>query len=570
MFTARRKQSVLLAFALLLVVLRLHSHGAERPNIIYIMSDDMGYSDIGCYGSEIDTPNLDSLASNGLRFTQFYNTARCCPTRASLLTGLYPHQAGIGHMMSDNGYEGYRGDLNRNCVTIAEVLRTSGYRTYMSGKWHVTKTVKPKEESGKANWPRQRGFDRFYGTIHGAGSFYDPNSLTRDNELISPYADSEYAPKDGFYYTDAIADHASRFVREHQRDHGDEPFFMYVSFTAAHWPMHARDRDIEKYQGRYDAGYDSIRKDRYERMLELGVIEAKATQNFPLPENSKETEFLDWDIRNMEVYGAMVDSMDQGVGRLVSALKESGQFENTVILFFQDNGGCAENYGRGKDGEERADQPSLKPMLPTDLQYDMEPKQTRDGYPIRKGKGVIAGAADTYIGYGRGWATVSNTPFREYKHYVHEGGISSPLIAHWPKGLQRKGELEHTPGHLVDLMATAVDLADAEYPTLFHDDRPIHPMEGRSLKPLFRNEPIERDAIYWEHEGNRAIRVGDLKLVAKGAKSKWELYDISRDRSEQNNLAAKMPEQVQVLAAKWQQWAERAAVLPLTPNRKKK
>ncbi|MEM8735881.1 MAG: arylsulfatase [Planctomycetota bacterium] len=559
-----------LAFALAYGLVSSECSGADRPNIIYIMSDDMGYSDIGCYGSEIETPHLDKLASNGLRFTQFYNTARCCPTRASLLSGLYPHQAGIGHMMSDSGYEGYRGDLNRNCVTIAEVLKTAGYRTYMSGKWHVTKTVKPEDESGKSNWPRQRGFDRFYGTIHGAGSFFDPNSLTRDNELISPYADSEYQPENGFYYTDAIADHASRFVREHERDHSDEPFFMYVSFTAAHWPMHAREQDIEKYQGRYDAGYDAIRSARYRKMIELGVIDPSATQNFAIPEGSKENEFLQWDIRNMEVYGAMIDSMDQGIGQLIATLKENAQFENTVILFFQDNGGCAENYGRRGDGDARAQEPPLEPMLATDLQYDMQPKQTRDGYPVRTGKGVMAGAADTYIGYGKGWATVSNTPFREFKHYVHEGGISTPLIAHWPIGIRRTGQLEHTPGHLVDLMATAVDLAHADYPAVFHNDQSIHPMEGRSLRPLFEGQAIDREALYWEHEGNRAIRAGDWKLVAKGARSKWELYDMATDRSEQHDLAEQFPEKVQVLAAKWQQWAERARVLPLTPYRKKK
>jgi arylsulfatase len=546
---------------------------AERPNIIYIMSDDMGFSDIGCYGSEIDTPHLDQLAASGIRYTQFYNTARCCPTRASLLTGLYPHQAGVGHMMNDRGYDGYRGDLNQNCVTIAEVLKTAGYRTYISGKWHVTKQTRPKSDADKFNWPLQRGFDRFYGTIHGAGSFFDPNTLTRDNEFISPYADPEYGPDQQangtYYYTDAIADHAARFVKEHHFQTGDQPFFLYVSFTAAHWPMHALEKDIAKYSGKYDDGYEAIRQRRYQKMIELGVIDPDATENFPIEQAAKETAFWEWDKRNMEVYAAMVDNMDQGIGRIVEALKETGELENTLICFFQDNGGCAEQYGRRKVGQPRADSPPLGPLPADYLQPNMQPKQTRDGYPVRTGKGVMAGPADTYIAYGRAWATVSNTPFREYKHYTHEGGISTPLIAHWPNGIERRGELDPTPGHLIDLMATAVDLSDAEYPTTFHGGQPIKPMEGVSLVPTFSGKTVQRDALYWEHEGNRAIRVGDYKLVAKGAKGDWELYDLSTDRSEQHDLADQKPELVNELQAKWLAYAKRANVLPLNPRRPK-
>jgi arylsulfatase len=543
---------------------------ADKSNIIYIMSDDMGFSDIGCYGSEIETPILDELAAGGLRFTQFYNTARCCPTRASLMTGLYPHQAGVGHMMNDRGFDGYRGDLNRQCVTIPEVLKTAGYRTYMSGKWHVTKVVKPQTEADKNNWPLQRGFDRFYGTIHGAGSFFDPNTLTRDNQYISPQDDDEYGPDQmahgEYYYTDAIADHAVRYITEHHYQSDDQPFFMYVAFTAAHWPMHALEKDIAKYEGKYDAGYDAIRGARYEKMLKLGLINSSSTVNWPIANEWKEKEYWDWDKRNMEVYAAMIDSMDQGIGRIVEALKDTGQYENTLICFFQDNGGCAENYGRGGIGNPRASEPSL-PTLPADyLQPDMTPKQTRDGFPMRTGKGAMAGGADTAIGYGRGWATVSNTPFREYKHWTHEGGISTPLIVHWPDGVTRHGELESTPGHLIDLMATAVDVADASYPQTFHDGQPIKPMEGTSLLPLFAGQSIQREAIYWEHEGNRAIRVGDFKLVAKGAAGDWELYNIAQDRSEQNDLSGQHPELVKKFADMWQRYAERADVLPLNPN----
>lgn len=539
-----------------------------QPDIIYIMSDDMGFSDIGCYGSEIETPHLDSLAAGGVRFTQFYNTARCCPTRASLLSGLYPHQAGVGHMMNDRGTDGYRGELNRHCVTIAEVLQSAGYRNYLSGKWHVTSLIKPDTEEGKHNWPRQRGFDRFYGTISGAGSFFDPYTLARDNTPISAFSDPEYQPET-FYYTDAISDQAARYIREHDQQHRERPLFMYVAYTAAHWPMHAREKDIAKYRGRYDAGYQAIRDERYHKMLRLGLIDKQATVNWPIPDEWKETEHLAWDIRNMEVYGAMIDSMDQGIGRIIKALKDTGRFDNTLICFFQDNGGCAENYGRGGVGRPRASQPEREPLSDAYIQPDMTPRQNRDGYTMRTGKGSMAGPDDTAIGYGRGWATVSNTPFREYKHWVHEGGISTPLIAHWPARISRRGDLESTPGHLVDLMATAVDVAGATYPETFHGGQVIYPMEGRSLVPAFEGQPVDRDALYWEHEGNRAIRVGDWKAVAKGARGPWELYDISRDRSEQQNLATEQPDRLASLTGQWQAWAERAHVLPLNPSKSK-
>lgn len=548
-----------------LVVAGTFATAAERPNIIIILSDDMGFSDIGCYGSEIDTPVLDSLAKRGLRYTQFYNAARCCPTRASLLTGLYPHQTGIGHMMSDSGYEGYRGELNRQCVTIAEVLQSAGYRTYMAGKWHVTPEINAQTLAEQDNWPRQRGFDRFYGTIHGAGSFWDPNSLARDNTLISPFADPEYQPE-VFYYTDAIADQASRFVSEHHSQHADSPFFMYVSFTAAHWPMHAHETDIAKYQGTYDAGYDAVRADRYQKMLDLGVINSDATQEWPLQKSWKETDYINWDIRNMEVYAAMIDCMDRGIGSIVDSLERSDQLNNTLIFYLQDNGGCAENFGRLGEGRPRADEPPLPALSDAYLQVAMQPRQTREGYPVRTGKGVLAGPADTYIAYGKAWATVSNTPFREYKHWTHEGGISTPLIAHWPAGILRPGKLDATPGHVIDLMATAVDVAGATYPSGFHDGQPIKPMEGISLLPTFRGHKIRRDALYWEHEGNRAVRRGNFKLVAKD-KQKWELYNIANDRSEQFDLASSQPHLVAELERLWDAYARRADVLPLTPYR---
>jgi arylsulfatase len=539
---------------------------AARPNIILIMSDDMGWSDLGCYGGEISTPNLDALARDGVRFTQFYNTGRCCPTRASLLTGLYPHQAGIGHMMDDRGLDGYRGDLNRQCVTIAEALQPAGYRTYMAGKWHVTKAIRASVDAERHNWPRQRGFDRFYGTIHGGGSFYDPNTLVRDNTFISPYADPEYQPQQ-FYYTDAIGDHATRFVADHARDYGQQPFFLYIAFTAAHWPMHAKEADIAKYRGKYDAGYDAVRAARVDKLKQLGLIDPQWQVSPQQGGAWNEVPDREFERRCMEVYAAMVDCLDQGIGRLVAELKRTGQFDNTLILFLQDNGGCAEGMGRGTNNpapRHRADAPSLPPLAADYLQPDMIPKQTRDGYPMRQGYGVLPGEADTYHGYGQAWANVSNTPFREYKHWVHAGGISTPLIAHWPAGIPaaRRNSLEPQPGHLIDLMATCVDLAGAEYPRQVQG-RAITPREGVSLRPAFDGRPLGRPGpIFFEHEGNRAVRDGRWKLVAKGPRGPWELYDMTADRTEMNDLAVAQPERVKQLAAAWEAWAKRARAIP--------
>ena len=537
---------------------------APRPNIILIMCDDVGYSDMGCYGSEINTPNIDALAQGGVRFTQFYNTARCCPTRAALMTGLYSHQAGIGHMTDDHSEKvgsAYTGELSKNAVTIAEALKTAGYSTYMTGKWHVTKVTNPKDAANKHNWPIQRGFDRFYGTIHGAGSFFDPNTLTRDNTFISPFDDAEYQPEE-FYYTDAINDHAARFVTEHTKSSPEKPFFMYMAHTAAHWPMHAKEADIAQYKGKYDAGYDAIRAARVEKMKRLGLLDERWKVS-PQAGDWSKVDDKAWESRCMEVFAAMLDCMDQGIGRLVETLKKNGQYENTLILFLQDNGGCAEGMGRGPNGKPRADAPSLAVLAKDYLQPDMIPKQTRDGYPMRQGKGVMPGGADTYIGYGEAWANVSNTPFREYKHWEHEGGISTPLIAHWPQGIaeSRNGKLEAQPSHLIDIMATCVDLGGGAYPKELNGNA-IQPMEGVSLKPAFQGEPLNRpQPIFWEHEGNRAIRIGDWKLVSKH-RGGWELYDMTTDRTEMNNLAATQLYRVKDMSAQWDAWAKRVGVAP--------
>ncbi len=563
--------------AMTLVVTDAASAQAQpaRPNIVVIMSDDMGYSDLGCYGGEIKTPNLDKLAAGGLRFTQFYNTARCCPTRAALLTGLYPHQAGIGHMMDDRGHNGYRGDLNRQCATFAEVLKPAGYGTYAVGKWHVTRHIQP--DGPKHNWPLQRGFDRFYGTITGAGSFYDPGTLTRDNTNLSPFTDTEYPvaphpsplPKGAreqgkqYYYTDAITDHAIRFVGEHCQKKTEQPFLLYMAYTAAHWPMHALEEDIAKYRGAFDAGYDAIRQARVKRLRELGLMPAEWSTAPTVGDWSKpagKAEHRAWEIRCMEVYAAMIDRMDQNIGRFVAELSRHGKLDNTLILFLQDNGGCQEVIGR-QGQMTRPEKPTLPPIAADAIRLDVIPKQNRAGVPTLQGPNVLPGPEDTYIAYGLNWANVSNTPFREYKHFVHEGGISTPLIAHWPRGIARRGELEAQPGHLIDIMATCVDLSGAAYPPSLRSE-PIQPLEGRSLAPAFSGKPIERDAIYWEHEGNRAIREGSWKLVAKEDKP-WELYDLAADRTEQHDLAAAQPERVQQLVAKWDAWAKRANVLPL-------
>ena len=536
---------------------------APRPNIIIIMADDVGYSDLGCMGSEIATPTLDKLASEGIRFTQFYNLCRCCPTRASLLTGIYSHQAGVGHMVDDAGSDAYRGDLSPRSVTIAEALKPAGYRTYAVGKWHVTPANSAAKMKDTHNWPLQRGFDRYYGTIVGSGSFWDPVGLVRDNKMITVANDSEYQPANGFYYTDAITDHALRFIGENARDHASDPFFMYVAYTAAHWPMHAREEDIAKYKGRYDAGYQAIRNERFAKQKKLGVVDASWAMSETAGEWDKVANQA-FEARCMEVYAAMLDSMDQGIGRIVADLKARGQFDNTLIFFLQDNGGCAELFGRTGPAVPRGSAPSLPAMAKdATITYSggQAPPQTRDGWPVRQGYGTMPGPADTFVAYGREWANVSDTPFREYKHWVHEGGISTPLIAHWPAGIVagRNGTLENKPGHVIDLMATCVDLAGAHYPATAHGEI-IPAMEGVSLRSAFQGKPFERTApIFWEHEGNRAVRAGNWKLVSKYPGG-WELYDIPADRTEQHDVGEKNPEVVKALSALWEAWATRVGV----------
>ena len=514
---------------------------AKPPHIVIVLADDMGYSDIGCYGGEVKTPNLDQMASEGLRFTHFYNTGRCCPTRASLLTGLYPHQAGLGHMVEDKGLPGYRGRLNERSVTIAEVLRDAGYRTGCFGKWHVTPfDYETEEASDRDTWPLQRGFERFVGSLAGGGNFYGPKGWMEDNEFKKPGKD--------FYYTDAVTEAAVEFVHQSAKE---KPLFLYVAYTAPHWPLHAHEQDIAKYEGVYDEGWDSIRETRYQRMLEMGLIK----EGWKLSPRDKRVSAWEnendkaWRVRQMATYAAMIDCMDQGIGRIRKALQETGRAENTLILFLSDNGGCEENVGM----------PWIKRFA----------SGGEDTSKWGNQKDVMAGPPGTFQSYAIPWANASNTPFRWYKSEVHEGGISTPLVVHWPNGIgeQMHGALMTQPGHVIDLMATCVDVAAATYPETYQK-REVQPMEGVSLLPAFN--AVGQDAasislqrkqpLFFEHEGNRAIRDGKWKLVKLRNKA-WELYDLEADRCELNNLAAKTPDRVGKMSAAWLSWAKRAQVL---------
>ena len=539
----------------------LGAEDSSRPNIVLIMADDMGYNDIGCYGSEIRTPNLDSLARNGLRLTQFYNTSRCCPTRAALLTGLYSHQAGIGLMTGDRGWDAYRGDLNRRCQTIPEVLKTAGYRNYMSGKWHVTRHVSP--NGPKHNWPLQRGFDRFYGTIIGAGSFFDPATLCRDNRFITPVNDPGYQADD-FFYSDAISDNAVNYIEDHFNQFAEKPFFLYVSYTSAHWPMQAPEKDIARYKGRYDAGFDPVRAARHRKAVELGVLDEKWKMSPPAASWEKNRHKA-WDIRCMEVYAAMVDNMDQGIGRIVETLKKRRALDKTLVIYLQDNGGCAEGYGRASNAE-RIKNRTYPPLGPDGLQTKIwPPMQTRDGRPVRTGPETMPGGEDTFVAYGLGWANVSNTPFRGFKHDGFEGGISTPLIMHWPSGIKPeiRNSIHRQPTHLIDLMPTFVEVAGATYPETAGGEK-IQPMEGVSLVPMMNGSPIKRDSpLGFEHHGNLALREGRWKIVSayrRNQPTKWHLYDMQADRTELNDLAKTHPQKLEELVKKWQSWADRVGV----------
>lgn len=500
-----------------------------RPNIVLIMADDMGYSDIGCYGSEIQTPNIDKLAASGIRYTQFYNCARSCPTRASLMTGLYPHQAGMGWMTVANlGTPQYQGELNNNCLTIAEVLKTAGYSTYMSGKWHLTRNYDETQSAEKHNWPLQRGFDRFFGTIPGGGNYFSPNGLTSQN--------TQFKPSQPFYYTDAISDSAVSFIR-YQQKKKEKPFFMYVAYTAPHWPLHALKNDIAKYKGKYDKGWDFLREQRFKKMKEIGIIPS----NTNLTERNKEAGA--WSSiparlkpelsHRMEIYAAQIDNMDQGIGRIVDELRKNNQLDNTIIIFLSDNGACAEMISN----------------------------------PAKTGE---LGTDDSFESYSLNWANASNSPFQMFKHWTHEGGIATPMIVHWPDKIKPEiqGKMWNKPAHVVDIMATFVDISHANYTSLIHKNKNIQPLEGQSIASTFELTDNNRKPIFWEHEANIAVRDGKWKLVAKGVEDSakigtLELYDIETDRSETKDLSKKYPDRTKKMYENWLTWANRVKVFPL-------
>jgi len=515
-----------------------------KPDIIIILNDDMGFSDIGCYGGEIETPNLDRLAAGGLSYSQFYNTARCSPSRASLLTGLHPHQTGIGILTYDTGPEGYAGDLNKRCVTIAEVLKEAGYGTYLSGKWHVAKDLTEPTDS----WPVQRGFEKFFGTIIGAGSFYHPNTLTRGNES----AEHEATENPEFFYTDAISDQAADFIRDHHDESPDKPLFQYVAYTAPHWPLHAHDEDIVRYKGRFDDGWDKLREQRLERLVRAGIIDPSwiLTERDPSQPAWENAEQKEWLLRCMEVYAAQIDRMDQGIGRIIKALEETGRLDNTFLLFLSDNGACAEDIPEGVDVQSLVD----------DLMIAQA--KTRDGRPVLLGNDptVMPGPEDTYQSYGVAWANMSNAPFRLYKHWIHEGGIATPLIVHWPEGIDDKGGVRHVPGQLPDLMATVLEITGAVYPQNYKGNE-ILPLEGISLAKSFDADYDRQEPLFWEHEGNAAVRVGKWKLV-RNYPAPWELYDMEKDRTETQDLASGHPERVKEMLALYEDWAQRCGVIP--------
>lgn len=480
---------------------------ATRPNIVLIMCDDMGFSDVGCYGGEIDTPHIDSLARDGLRFTQFYNNAKCTTTRASLITGLYPRYP-TPHLRPD-------------MVTIAETLGDAGYRTCLSGKWHLG--------SNRPHRPIDRGFDEFYGLLDGCCNFFDPSMpdpkfkggrvrvFAHNDERITEFPDD-------FYTTDAFTDYAVDFIERSRKEQSPKPFFLHVCYTAPHYPLHAKPEDVAKYKGRYQNGWHELRKKRHERQVALGLF--KTALDLPEPDREvtpwQDAQHKDWQDLRMAVYAAMIDSMDQNIGRILKTLNDEGIADNTVVMFLSDNGGCAETPG-GND-------------------------------PAH-----IPGPKEFYSHCGPGWAYAQNTPFRRYKQWVHEGGIATPLIVRWP-GVVKPGEITRQVGHIIDLLPTCAAIANAKHPTE-RAGRPVVPVEGLDLSPILRGGVRDgHQTLAWHWAGNRAIRRGDWKLCWDKKVGKWELYDLDSDRTEVNDLAGRQPERVASMAAKWNTWAKRTGV----------
>lgn len=524
--------------------------GAERPNIILILADDLGYSDLGCYGGEINTPNLDSLAAGGVRFTQLYNSARCCPSRASLMTGLYPTQAGIGDFTSDKPNPtrgpGYLGRLSDQCATIAEVLKPSGYGCYYVGKWHMH------QETG----PVERGFDEFYGyTRAHSHDQYDASHYIR---LPKGRAKEINPPAQDFYATDAFNDYALEFIKQGQKR--EKPWFLFLGHSSPHFPIQAPSERADKYDAVYQRGWDVLREERFARMQKLGLASGPhwklsprsivpvdrddIANGFPGTENPA-WDSLDKDrqldlARRMAVFAAMVEGVDNGVGKIIDHLKATNSFDNTLILFLSDNGACYEWGPFGFDGESRKGINKL-----------------HQGDELRK-----IGGRGTDHSYGSAWANLGNTPFRLYKHFTHEGGISTPFIAHWPNGLGKRDHWVHDPAHLMDIMPTLIDVTGAHYPATLNGHT-ITPMEGTSLLPAMRGGALPMRTIGFDHQDAHALRQGDWKAVYSKRmphELKWELYNLAEDRCELNDLAEKFPERIKQMSSEWEAWARRVKV----------
>lgn len=498
----------------LLLIGSTKKQAVQKPNIIFIMADDMGYSDIGCYGGEVQTPNIDQLAANGIKLHNFYNNARCCPTRASLLTGQYPHTVGMGNMVSGEKAKiqpgPYQGFLDDKYPTIAEELKKVGYNTYMTGKWHVGER--------QEHWPLKRGFEHYFGLISGASSFYEiiPAEIGKRHIVLD---DTEITPPtEGFYMTDAFTDHAIEYLDNQKKDHADKPFFLYVAYTAPHFPLHAYESDVVKYEKLYEQGWDITRSNRYKKMAKLGLID-KRYQLTPrpddIPEWNKATDKARW-VRKMAVYAAMIDRMDQNIGKLIQTLKANGQYDNTMIVFISDIGGCAENVDNRKLND-----PSVK-----------------------------IGERGSYVTYDTPWANVSNTPFKKYKRFLHEGGMITPCIIQFPSTIKAKAGFVEGIGHVMDLLPTSLELAGA----------PTKNLPGKSLSYLWNGKNATSRTYCWEHDGNQAIRQGDWKLVKDTDDTDWELYDLKTDPCETKNLASKSPKQVAILRGAYDTWAKEVGV----------
>lgn len=504
---------------------------SQPPNVLLVLADDLGFSDLGCYGSEIETPNLDSLAANGLRYNQFYNTARCWPTRAVLMTGYYAQQVRRDALPGVGGGGGNRNARPNWAPLLPQLLKPAGYRSYHSGKWHLD------------GMPIENGFDRSY-YLKDQGRFFNPKIHWEDDKKLP------VAPRDsGYYGTTAIADHAVNCLKEHSEQHSGRPFFHYLAFTAPHFPLHALPEDIAKYKNRYQDGWEVIRAERYQRQKELGVIDTNLSEverklgppyafpdhlkmlgsgeiNRPLKWEDLTQQQRSFQAAKMEIHAAMIDRLDQELGRVIQQLKVMNEFNNTLILFLSDNGASAEIMVRA-DGH--------------------DPEAT-------------AGSADSYLCLGPGWSTSCNTPFRRHKTWVHEGGISTPLIAHWPNGIAAKNEYRTTAGHVIDIVPTILELANVKSPQQWNGS-PVPAKPGFSLVPTFTEDrAMKRDYLWWFHDGHKAIRIGDQKAVAAKGQP-WELFDLKSDRSEQHDLAASQPDVVNRLDAKWSSIADEFADL---------